>query len=93
MNAPEPSPDSRSLPDCALLRVGKERRDSGALAYPPRLRVSRSAAARFVGAVGAKLDDQKRAAVGQKPHRGDPLGARELGQMMVEALQRLRAML
>ena len=48
---------------------------------------------RLVGGLGAKLDDQKRAALGQQTHRSESLGARKVGQMLIEALKRLRMML
>ena len=94
MSAPAPSPDSRRLQTARCSDGGEERRDSGAGAHPPRLgRQPLGRRQRVVGGIGAKLDDQERAAVGQQPHRVEPLGAREVGQMMVEALERLRAML
>ena len=94
MSAPAPSPDSRRLQTARCSCGGEERRDSGAGAIRRacgRQPLGRSP--RVVGAVGAKLDEQERASVGQQAHCVESLGAREVRQMMVEALERLRAML
>ncbi len=81
-------------PDRTLLDSVEERRDSGAGVYPPRLgRQPLGRRTRVIVGIGAKLDDQKRTTVRQQAHCVEPFGAREVGQMMVEALERLRAML
>src|SRR4029077_11686973 len=87
-------PRLAQAPDCPLLRGVEERRYSSGGALPPRLG-SKPLCRRthVVVGVGAKLDDEERAPGGQKPHSVEPLGAREIGEMMVETLQCLRAML
>src|SRR5579885_526769 len=80
-------------PNRALLERIGENAHAAAFAYRLRralefLRAQTGAVRRF----GSQLDNEKRAAVGQKPHAGQSFGSREIRQMMVETFERFGAM-
>ena len=93
MSAPAPSPDSRRLQTARCSEAAKSGRDPCAGAHAPRLSGQPLGhRERAVGRIRAKFDEQERAAIGQQAHRLESLGAREVGQVMIKALERLRTM-